>query len=614
MPPGLLSRTVQRVLFPQPGDEAAADLYVRAASDVVTWTRSSLTIAPDATASLATYFAAFPAGYWRSHTHLDRVTVVAEFDGSATVRVCTADETVGRRVVATAAAEGVFSWELGIDEGTWFWLEVDAGPAGTTIRDAAWLAGEAPLVTATICITTHNRGADCVGVLERIAADDLVLERLARVIVVDQGSSPLRMADGFEDAAAALGGRLKVIEQANLGGAGGFSRGMIESLGESTDHALLLDDDVLLEPESILRMLAFAARAVGETIVGAQMLSLTDRTLLHSIGERVTRRGFWWSPVDPDLSPVDLSVATIEATPGLRRPREVDFNGWWMCLVPLGLVRRVGAALPLFIKWDDAEFGLRAAADGVPTVTLPGAALWHMPWTGKDDGLDWQAYYQLRNRVVAALVHSASPRGGGVLSSSFAQDVNHVLCLQYGSAAARRVALRDVLDGPGHLPRTIARRAPQMRSLMARAGQSVVPDAELPAGRGASAPVPPVGAVASARRLVHVGVHQLTRPRAQRPGLVDVELARSQGKWWALGLLDSATVASATGVGAFVARRDRRAAVRLTLDAIILRARLWARWPRLAREYRAAVAGLTSPAAWEELFGSAAEEPGRRAT
>ncbi|MGP3535477.1 glycosyltransferase [Microbacterium sp. RD1] len=614
MPAGSRGRSVQRILFPQPGDEAARGLYVRAQPDAVSWDRSSLTIAGGATASLATYFGAFPAGYWRAHTSVAQITVEAQLDRPATVRVCAADDRIGRRVLATVAADGSFSWSVAISDGAWFWLEIDAGAEGTTLRDGAWFAGEAAAATTTVCITTHNHGADCVDVLRRLAADESVAEHVARVIVVDQGDRPVREAPGFAEASLVLGERLRLIEQANLGGSGGFSRGMIESLAEDASHVLLLDDDVLLEPESLRRMLAFAARSSGERIVGAQMLSLTDRTLLHSVGERIEKRRFWWTSVEPDLAPIDVASATLEDTPRLRARHDVDFNGWWMCLLPLDLIRRVGASLPLFIKWDDAEFGLRARADGVPTVTLPGAAIWHMPWTGKDDGLDWQAYYQLRNRLVAALIHSPARRGGGVLSSSFAQDVNHLLCLQYGSAAARRVAVHDVLRGPGHLTRTIARRTPDMRSLMERAGQTVVPDADLPRARGEAAPTPPAGRLASVRRLLRVAAHQLT-PARPASGSVEVALPRAGGKWWALGLVDSATVESATGRGAFIARRDPRRSARLLWSAASLRARLWARWPRLAREYRAAAADLASPATWREVFeqsgtGAGNAEPG----
>ena len=61
--------------------------------------------------------------------------------------------------------------------------------------------------------------------------------------------------------------------------------------------------------------------------------------------------------------------------------------------------------LPLFIKWDDAEYGLRARSRGYRTATVPGIAIWHMSFLEKDDTSDWQAYFHYRNRYVAAALH-----------------------------------------------------------------------------------------------------------------------------------------------------------------------------------------------------------------
>jgi galactofuranosylgalactofuranosylrhamnosyl-N-acetylglucosaminyl-diphospho-decaprenol beta-1,5/1,6-galactofuranosyltransferase len=603
---------VQRILFPHIGDGAARDLYLRADFGGVAWDRDSIRLDPLAKVTLGTYFAAFPAGWWRAHTPYEHVLLRGTVEGFASIRLCAADEQLGRRILVEQDVEGAFAIDVALSEGIWLWLEMDAGTEGATLRGAAWFVDELQPATAAVCITTHDRGEDCLGVLRSLAEDGAVLELIDRIHVVDQGSRPLRQTPGFAAVADELGDRFVLVEQPNLGGSGGFSRGMIDALDGSASHALLLDDDVLLEPESVRRMLAFAAAATKQTIVGAQMLSLTDRTLLHSVGERIDSKDFWWTPVDPALAPVDLAAATIESTPGLRIVRDVDFNGWWMCLVPLQLVRRIGVALPFFIKWDDAEFGLRAAAAGVGTVTLPGAALWHMPWTAKDDGLDWQAYYQLRNRLIAALIHSRS--GGKVVSSTLAQDLNHILCMQYGSAAARRTALRDVLSGPSHLTGTIARRTDDIRDVMRRANQTVVDLRELPASVGRGIPSKPVGSWRAARRMVSVVVHQFTRGHSSRLRSVEVDLSRAQGKWWALGLLNSATVASATGQGAFVLRRERTAAVALTRDAVALRLVLWFRWRRLARDYRSAAPGLAAPEAWRDLFDAASAnhvEPSR---
>lgn len=602
--------TVQRVVFPEPVSSGAADvlpLYLDEGSSrgVEVLSRTEVRIAAGGRLSLASYFAALPLGTWASATPVDRFRIDLELDGAATVQLFRSDAQGAAVVVDSASsATGAVALTVPVPEDAslgWAWLEIEAAEP-VVLRSARWSAPvRGAAMRGALCLTTVNREADCVAVLGVLADDAEVTSRLSAIVVVDQGSRRLRDAPGFTEVEARLGGLLRVIEQHNLGGSGGFSRGMLE-VSDGADYAILLDDDVRLESDSILRMLAFAEHAPGEVVVGGQMLSLTEPTLLHTMGERVDRRAFWWTPVDPDLAPIDLGSHPLTSTPALHGAHGVDFNGWWMCAIPTALIRRAGAALPMFLKWDDAEYGLRAAQYGVPTVTLPGAALWHMPWTAKDDGLDWQAYFQLRGRLVAALVHGVQRRGTGVLAASLTQDLNHVLCLQYGSTAVRSRALRDVLEGPGHLEHTLRAGPARPQQLLARFGQVVVTD---PGARGRSATGVdrPRGAARAAGRLLRVLLHQLRRPRAVAP----VALTRAQGKWWALGDVDTATVDSATGAGVFVARRDRGVAARAVGRAVGLRIRLWLAWPRLAREYRAAAPALSSAQAWLDRFDAGSD-------
>jgi galactofuranosylgalactofuranosylrhamnosyl-N-acetylglucosaminyl-diphospho-decaprenol beta-1,5/1,6-galactofuranosyltransferase len=83
---------------------------------------------------------------------------------------------------------------------------------------------------------------------------------------------------------------------------------------------------------------------------------------------------------------------------------------------------------------------------------------------------------------------------------------------------------------------------------------------------------------------------------------VGLSLERRDGKWWQLGLIDSATVASAAGEGAFVARRDRGTALSLLRGAVLVRVRLWMAWPSLALRYRSRAAALASADEWGRLW------------
>ena len=53
--------------------------------------------------------------------------------------------------------------------------------------------------------------------------------------------------------------QITIIPNPNIGGAGGFSRGIVESLRQDRDYSfiLLMDDDVVISPESIKRLYVF---------------------------------------------------------------------------------------------------------------------------------------------------------------------------------------------------------------------------------------------------------------------------------------------------------------------------------------------------------------------
>ena len=589
----------QRIVFPTTGIAVDAEaLYVRGGAAVVEG-RRSVRIPAGEHASFATYFSAFPAAIWASVAGIDRAVLHlrADGDGVHRLRGITADGVP--YALAEARGDGALALDTGLfpDGLTWVWLEVEAGEATSRVADAEWrIDAQRRPVRMDVAITTMNRVEDCALLLDALGDAELA-GLLDHVVVVDQGTDPIGPHAPGE--MLRNGAPLTVIVQENLGGSGGFSRGMIEALDTGATHVLLLDDDVRIEPESIRRLHALAAAATDDLLLGAQMLSMLDPTVLHSMGEQMDRARMWWHSTEPELSAADLASHPLEATPGLRRFRPVDFNGWWMCLVPMTVVRGIGASLPLFIKWDDAEFGLRAAAAGYRTVTVPGAALWHVPWTSKDDGLDWQAYFQLRNRIVTALVHAHRPRR--VLWATWMQDVNHVLCLQYGSGRLRNVALDDILSGPEHLVATLHGGRVRAQRILAEAGQSVQPYGDTDASADDLVQeAAPRGAAAQGRRLVRVLLHQVA-PTHAGAGSPD-SVPRASGKWWRLGLVDEAHLRSASGTGYFRLRRSRSEAWKLLRRSVGLRIRLWWSWRQLSRRYRDAASELAGESRWREIW------------
>jgi galactofuranosylgalactofuranosylrhamnosyl-N-acetylglucosaminyl-diphospho-decaprenol beta-1,5/1,6-galactofuranosyltransferase len=275
-----------------------------------------------------------------------------------------------------------------------------------------------------------------------------------------------------------------------------------------------------------------------------------------------------------------------------------------MCLLPRAVLERVGLPLPLFIKWDDVEYGLRAREHGVPVVTLPGAAVWHMPWTVKDTSRDWQAFYLARNRLVAAALH-----GGrwplGVLLHLAAQTLGHLVSMAYSAAELTQAGVEEFARGPRRLHET-QREGPALPHRL-RAGY-VDADAAAAASVRPVAGDTPRAVGRTGGRGVVTGARAVARALLGATGAADTEhqpltrLPLADARWSVLYRLDRVLVTSLDGRPSSLRVRDRALARRLAARTGRNVVRVLLAWPRLRRQYRRALPELSSPAGWAHLL------------
>ncbi|MGI8433391.1 MAG: glycosyltransferase [Nocardioidaceae bacterium] len=577
-------------------------------------------VSPEKRLTFGTYFNAFPASYWRRWTHFGQVRLVLRVSGQGSVIVyrSTAKGHVQRADSAPIETDRLQTLVFDLPlkpfiDGGWYWFDIEAGDESMTLKEAMWAfeTDQQESGTLPIGITTFNRPEFCVDQLVNLSGEPAVLQVLDQILVIDQGTNKVSDDPSFPAAAAALGSKLRVIEQGNLGGSGGFSRAMDEATVKGdADYVLLLDDDVVCEPEGILRAVAFADLAKQPTLVGGQMFSLYDRSVLHAFGETVAKYRWFWGAAPHTVHGHNFAHRSLRSTTWLHRRIDVDYNGWWMCLIPTQVIREIGLSLPMFIKWDDAEFGLRAAEAGYPTVTMPGVAVWHVPWHEKDDTIDWQAYFHRRNRVVAALLHSPYERGGRLVRESFETQVKHLLSMQYGPAEMGLMAIEDILEGPQRMHRDVLRRLPELRELRKQYDDSQSeteldrfppPRRRKPPRKGRE-PMAPNGTVARAKTMVVGAVRQVRPVRDLARQNPEASVPHVDLKWWLLSQFDSALVSSADGTAASWYKRDPEQFRALMKRSITLHARLAKEWPQLVERYKTALPELASPKAWHETF------------
>jgi galactofuranosylgalactofuranosylrhamnosyl-N-acetylglucosaminyl-diphospho-decaprenol beta-1,5/1,6-galactofuranosyltransferase len=581
--------------------------------------RTSAVVPEQSEVSFGAYFNAFAAGYWRRWSRLTEVHLKLTLEGAGRVdvyRTKSDGSTIFERGVVVQG-RGRQDLDLPLDlrpfeDGGWYWFDLTTDEGDLVLHSGGWYAAEAPSGRAAVAVgtPTFNRPADCVATLTAIGEDPLVLEAVTAVIVPDQGTKKVRDEPGFEQAAAVLGDKLRIIDQPNLGGSGGYARIMYEAL-EHTDceQILYMDDDILLEPDSVLRAVAFSRYAREPMLVGGQMLSLQARSQLSTMGEVVDRGTFLWRNAPGTEPHHDLADEPLRQTPWLHRRTDVDYNAWWMCLIPRSVAEEIGLPLPLFIKWDDAEYGLRARARGYRTATVPGIAIWHMSFLEKDDTSDWQAYFHYRNRFVAAALHGpANPTA--LLKDTLKRTLRHLLLLEYSAVALQEMALRDFLAGPEQLFPKLPTVLGEIRAKRAEYDDgrpldsaTQVPLSDLDALTAQVFPEPPTGKVAIVKGLAQSVLHNLRTPDPAHRAVPQRNVPARHAQWFVLSRLDSATVATPDGRGVTFRRRDPAMFREMLKRAVVQYRQVAKAWPDLQRRYRAALPELTSREAWaREVF------------
>ena len=582
--------------------------------------RTSLTLNDRGHMSGCTFFNAFPASYWRRWTAVKTVRFTASIVGNAKISIFRSTGRgliypVAERVVQTedsAVSVCVDVPMVGLMDGGYFWFDAESLDGPVTVTDAAWAVPRSARTAGhdtsmSIAITTFNRAAYCMNQLRAIAGSSALRKRLDTVYCTDQGSDLVCEQEGFTEISADLGQQLTYIQQANLGGSGGFSRGMYETVkaGDS-DFVLLLDDDAVSEPESILRSIQFSDYTIRPVLVGGGMFHLDNRTMLYTQGERINPQRMWMYPSKSMGYNHDFSVEPLRDSPDRHQRIDEDFNGWWMCLIPVAVMRKIGLSLPVFIKFDDIEYGLRAGKAGFPTVCLPGVAVWHQAWHDKDPARSWEEYFTERNRWIAALLTypDTPPR---MLLETLYGDASLGLRFVYSAMALHHMALKDIMRGPQYLVDCLPTKLGEVRELRAQYPDTQVEDSF-------EAFPEPVGEVESpknhpstmkSRYKAAVGliaasfVRNVDPDKAMRPDAA-ISARDAAWTWLAFDHVNSALVTTADGNGVAWLKRDNKRFRQGMLEGYRLTRRILRNWRRLSAQYRAY--GISSMETWARIF------------
>ncbi len=328
------------------------------------------------------------------------------------------------------------------------------------IEDGEFLGGR--LVTETkphgevilgLISVTYKKEVFIRALIDQWARDEALIKKNTAFFVVDNGST-LDQSE-FTDA------RLRIIPNRNLGGSGGFNRGLLEASDHGGfTHYLLMDDDILIDAESILRLITFYEYAAEEYSVAGTMLDINDP--MHFLGYGGTFGAIANGRKDPIFF-----MRSMNANYRLDRPNNLnamfakeaplDFAGFWFYGFPAAWLKQSGYIMPFFIHSDDIEFCLRQRLRHGKTITcLPSVAVWHHSHTTRTADYRPQAhiiYYNIRNMTATYFLHGNIPvlRLIAALTLEF---IKQLLTFNYEQAAWIALAVRHAIEGPDFLSKT----------------------------------------------------------------------------------------------------------------------------------------------------------------
>ncbi|MGY5765524.1 glycosyltransferase [Brachybacterium sp. DNPG3] len=532
-----------------------------------------------------------PVGAWREA--LGDVVLRGRAEGRGISLLAARGDALRRR---GPVPDGEVRIDLAQEDADWIWFDGDLDTVEWNLADAPADASrpEPVLPPITVVMPTFRREADAVAQVARFAAMSIV----GRILVIDQGGTLAHHA-GF---ARLLAGpaRIELIAQPNLGGSGGYARGMLEASADPSAAILLSDDDAVIDEESLRRMLMLQTLAAGPTVVGAPLFSAHDPLRLIAHTEAVDVRSFQWRPADGMRGEIDLAGTGPADWGFLAEHAGANYTGWWATLFPPGTVDDLGLPSPYFLKWDDAEYGLRATRRGFAHAVLPGTSVHHPPWNAHRTQMTWTARVLHRNRLATAAAYGASR---GVLVSSLLHQIKHIVSGQHLTALLWEEGLdsfragpetwlgtdlgRARSDGQAVVDAWTAEQEAALETLPAREGRPAL----LPTRRH-RLPLPRAAARAGLRLL-----------RPDRPPRIVLAVPADELRWRTILGADAVVIAGddhATSPLLVLGSTGRR----LLRRTLLGHARIALRWGRLQDRYRTALPRHTAAEAWLPLFAS----------
>lgn len=438
---------IQNLIFPKIDICTVDELYFRTNSKVLfNYEHQILQLNQGGYVSFDTYFNGFSVETWKTYTNIKNVDVCLELQGSFKIQICNINLGEAKTVVLQKIIKNTHfdtitvleSFDISSYAGM-IYIEIEALNNNCQIRGGCLYSYTEPEndIKLAVVICTYKREDYIyknVSLLQKYLFSQGVWEEKIQLFIIDNGNTLERFDNSL----------IQVIPNKNAGGSGGFARGMIEVVENQNkfSHILLMDDDVLFDPEMFERLWNFISLINQKNIcVGGSMLRLDKKYMQHERG------GYWYK--NKGCMPVkhNLDLRVIENILFNEIQEYSEYNAWWLYCFPVENIKKFGLPYPFFVRLDDVEFNKRIQNK---MINLNGISVWHEQFENKHSPIT--EYYNIRNGLIFNSLYLDTKINPFIYIQWFLKPViKHLFCYKYETAHYVVKATSDFLQGPNYL-------------------------------------------------------------------------------------------------------------------------------------------------------------------
>ena len=437
--------TLQNLSFPEKHLCLEPHMFVHADGNVVHDRElGAYRIAQDAVVKFDTYFNALSIAKWHRSCTLQGLWLGLIGLGRVEVNVLHALTGTYHEVLVSTVVDLTLTDEIRLDLSHYsdnealglITFEVRAIAPNASLKAARYMtqAQPNPDLRLAIVITTFCRETQVQATAHRMAQ---YLDRAEFGAQMD-----CLIIDNADSAQIAPHPKIRRFANANLGGAGGFTRGLLQATAEGFSHVLFMDDDAASPTEALHRTFAFLALAKDDrAAISGALIHTSQRALMAENGAVFDHK------CRPQFRGTDLrhfdALFQMEQKSALARSPKL-YGGWWFFAFPVAHARTY--PFPFFVRGDDVNFSL---ANDFAITTLNGVVAFGESFVDKETPLTW--YLDLRSHMVH---HLALPKMAtspfGLIAIGLAFVRRNIVKFQYETIEAVLLAWRDVLKGPDY--------------------------------------------------------------------------------------------------------------------------------------------------------------------